>query len=139
MRVSLHRVVYAVEATLVVAPSTLFLVVTFPWLFAGPSLKAWGPSLVVLLLWIGGLIGIVALWQIFARLFFNKVFQIRLLLVRLAIGMISAATPVLFAYSWPPESGKRASFLLFLCPIAVGVHWALSLKRQNMYPSSRPE
>ena len=125
---SLRELIYLAEAVFVVLPSSLFLLFTFPWLIAGPSLKAWGPSLVVLTLWLGGLVGIIALFQMFVRLNLNKKTTINFLYAKLLIGMLSAIYPILMIYNAPPDGGKRAGFLLFLIPVAVGLHWVWVLK-----------
>ena len=139
MHIFLRRLPYALEAVLIVLPSSLFLLASFPWLFAGPSLKAWWPSLVVLFLWVGGVIGVITLWQMFAHLWFGKPSKIRFLLLRLIIGTAAAATPVVFVYNSPPETGKRTPFLLFLCPVVVGAHWAWGLRRRNAHLSTQSE
>lgn len=128
MQVTIRKFIYGIETVLVLLPTILFLIFSFPWLFAGLSLKAWGPSFTVFLLWVGGWLGIAALIQILMRLFSGTTSKISFLWVKSFAGIVSAITPILFAYSAPPDGGNRAGFLLFLCPIIVGAHWLWALK-----------
>ena len=70
------------------------------------------------------------LWQINAICIPSQNTKIKFLRVKLIAGMISAIAPILFIYSGP-DNGKRAYVLLFLLPIAVGAHWAWTLRAED--------
>ena len=129
---ALMRVLYLTEATLVVVPSVLFLLLSFPWLLAALSLKAWTPSFVVFLLWLAGWFGVVVLVQMILRLLSGQATQIRFLWTKLSLGFISAIYPIYFVFNSPPDGGNRIGFLLFLMPVAVGLHWAWALNSRRV-------
>jgi hypothetical protein len=124
---------YKVETAFILWPSTLFLV-----LFFLPALIAFSPkswlTFIAPFLWLGGVLGVVALWQMRESLrqmnaiCIPKNTTIRYLWAKLLAGMASAILPILWIFSYPPDGGKRDYFLLFLCPVAVGAHWAWTLK-----------
>lgn len=128
MQITFRKFIYGVETVFVLLPAILFLIFSFPWLFGALSLKAWGPTFILFLLWVGGWLGITGLIQMLIRIFSKSTSEIKYLWVKLLAGVASAIYPILFIYNAPPDGGKRAGFLLFLCPIIVGAHWLRALK-----------
>jgi len=132
--------IYTAETVLVVFPSTLFLVLSF---FGVPLLTS--PNMWMFItppfLWLGGLLGVTALWQMRERLSqINAICvpsqqtKIRFFWVKLIAGSVSAiAAPIMFMYLSPPDSGKYAGFLLLLCPLAVAAHWIWVLRNEKVF------
>lgn len=123
MKISIRKSIYVVEIIFVAIPAALFLLLSWPWMLGGLQLKAWGPTVVVFALWLGGIGGIVGLVQLFVWLVSEKRFEIEYLWLKLFVGATAAAFPTLFIFSGPDNGGSRNGFLLFLLPVAVAAHW----------------
>lgn len=131
MKLKIENLIYTLEALLILLPATLFLIFSAPWLFVGIELKAWTATFYAFILWIGGWLGVIALFQLLKRLLLIKNSKISYLWIKSAAGTISLLTSILFVYDLPLRRQDLISILISISPIIVGAHWLSALRISN--------
>jgi hypothetical protein len=133
MPLVIRKTIYILEAILILFPTIIFLVSSLGWLFVGLEFKSWGPTFYAFLVWIGGLFGVTLLIQLLLCLLSESAMKIRFFGIRMLAGIASSVTPFVFLYSTSLNSEDHTAFLLFLCPVFVGVHWLWDLKTHTLW------
>lgn len=128
----LRQYIYWFEFILVAIPATFFLFLTI-FLLAGLAGSNPGFSLQLFVLWIGGCMGVYALWSMFVRLLNNKlVNSVRELpLLSLACGMVANAVPVFYFFLIVTKPEQLAFALFCISPAIVALHWTFALMNTN--------
>jgi hypothetical protein len=126
-----RQYVYFLEFVLVAIPATLYEFMTL-FLLAGLAGSSPNAALQLFVLWIGGCMGIYALWSMYARLIYNKSVHTisELPWITLGCGIIANAVAVfyfIFTVTKPDQVAFVAFCLAFLAPAYVSIHWAFAL------------
>jgi hypothetical protein len=131
MKLKIQNLIYTLETLLILLPATLFLIFSAPWLFVGIEFKAWTATFYAFMLWIGGWLGVIALFQILRRLLLIKNSKINYLWIKSAAGTTYVLTSILSVYDLPLRRQDFIGILIFISPIIVGAHWLSVLKISN--------